>query len=47
MITSPGYAMSWKATIVEVARSGDLAYISGTYEFTMNDASGKPMTDRG
>lgn len=47
MMATPGYAMSWKATKVEVARSGDLAYMSGTYEFTMNDASGKPMTDRG
>ena len=47
MLTAPGYSGGWKATKVEVARSGDLAYVSGTYEFTMNDASGKPSTDRG
>ena len=47
MITNPGFAGGWKATRVEVARSGDLAYLSGTYELTMNDASGKPVTDRG
>jgi uncharacterized protein (TIGR02246 family) len=47
MITSPGFAGGWKATKVEVARSSDIAYISGTYELTMNDASGKPATDRG
>ena len=34
--------MSWKVSKVEVAKSGDLGFVSGTYEFTMNDASGKP-----
>src|SRR5882724_4588868 len=28
---------SWKATRVEVAKSGDMAYVSGTYEVAMND----------
>jgi len=30
-----------------VAKSGDMACLSGTYELTMNDASGKPVNDRG
>jgi uncharacterized protein (TIGR02246 family) len=47
MLTSPGAAISWKATKVEVAKSRDLAYVSGTYEDTMNDASGKPVKGRG
>jgi ketosteroid isomerase-like protein len=47
LLTSPGATISWKATKVEVAKSGDLACLSGTYELTMNDASGKPMTDHG
>ena len=47
MLTSPGAAISWKATKVEVAKSGDLAYVSGTYEETMTDASGKPVKDHG
>jgi ketosteroid isomerase-like protein len=47
MLTAPGFSGGWKATKVEVARSGDLAFLSGTWEFTMNDASGKPSTDRG
>ncbi len=47
MLTSPGAAISWKATKVEVAKSGDLAYVSGTYEETMTDANGKPVKDRG
>src|SRR6266567_3849851 len=47
MLTTPGAAISWKATKVEVAKSGDLAYVSGTYEETMTDASGKPVNDHG
>ena len=44
---APGTAISWKASKVEVASAGDLAYVSGTYEYTMNDASGKPVKDHG
>lgn len=47
LLTSPGAAVSWKTTKVEVARSGDLACTVGTYELTMNDATGKPVNDRG
>jgi uncharacterized protein (TIGR02246 family) len=47
LLTTPGFAISWKTTKVEVAKSGDLACLSGTYEVTMNDASGKPANDRG
>ena len=45
MLASPSFVISWKATKVEVAKSGD--FVSGTYELTMNDASGKPVTDKG
>jgi len=47
MLASPGFVISWKATKVKVAKSGDLGFVSGTYELTMNDASGKPVIDRG
>ena len=47
VLTSPGTAISWKATKVEIARSGDMAWLTGTYELTMNDATGKPVNDRG
>jgi len=47
LLTSPGVSISWKATKVEVAKSGDLACLTGTYQLTMNDASGKPVNDRG
>lgn len=46
-MTSPGNATGWKANKVEVAKSGDMAYITGTYELTMNVAGGKPVNDRG
>ncbi|HSU87865.1 MAG TPA: DUF4440 domain-containing protein [Terriglobia bacterium] len=40
--------VSWKASKVEVAKSGDIGFISGTYEVTMNDiVTGKPVKDRG
>jgi ketosteroid isomerase-like protein len=32
---------------VEVARSGDLAYIMGTYQLTMKDAQGNAVPDHG
>ena len=47
MVASPGFAVGWKTTKAEVARSGDLAYLIGTYELTVNDAGGKPVNDRG
>lgn len=47
LLTTPGASVSWKVTRVEVAKSGDMAYVSGTYELTMNDSSGKPVNDRG
>ena len=47
MLESPGFSGGWQATKVEVARSGDLAYISGNYEFKETDNSGKPITDKG
>ncbi len=44
---NPGFAIDWQPTKVEVSRGGDLAYTQGTYEFTMNDPKGKPITERG
>ena len=47
MFASPGLAITWKPTKVQLAKSGDMGLVSGTYELTMNDASGKPIDDRG
>jgi hypothetical protein len=43
----PCLVVSWKTTKVEVAKSGDIGFVRGTYELTMNDTSGKPVNDRG
>src|SRR5215472_3460416 len=47
MLASPGLTITWKPTKVQLAKSGDMGWVSGTYELTMNDASGKPINDRG
>ena len=47
LFSSPGAVVSWKTTKVEVARSGDMAYTSGTYQLSVNDATGKPISDHG
>ena len=44
----PGTAVSWKVTKAEVAKSGELGYLYGTYELTMKDAKGgPPVQDKG
>ena len=47
MFASPGFIITWRPTRVQVGKSGEMAWVSGTYELTMNDASGKPINDRG
>jgi ketosteroid isomerase-like protein len=47
MLATPGLVITWEPTRVQLAKSGEMAWISGMYELTMNDASGKPITDRG
>jgi ketosteroid isomerase-like protein len=47
MLANSGLVISWKATKVELAKSCDLGFVTGTYQLTMNDASGKPVNDRG
>lgn len=43
----PNLSGTWQPTRVEAARSGELAYSSGTYQLSYNDPSGKPVTERG
>ena len=47
LFSVPGVAITWQPTKVEAARSGDIGYSVGTYEITMTDPEGKPMTDHG
>ncbi len=44
---SPADLISWQATKVEVSLSGDLGYVTGTYEFKSKDAQGKPTVEVG
>ena len=46
-LLGPGVSVSWQVSKVEVSRSGDLAYLVGTYLVNMKDAQGKPVTDKG
>ncbi len=43
----PGVSLSWKSTTAQVSESADLAYTIGTYQLTMNDAKGNPVTTVG
>lgn len=47
MFSVPGFGGGWKVSKVEVAHSGDLGYVTGTYELSESDASGKPSIDKG
>lgn len=43
----PDYKLGWHANKVGVARSGELGYTSGTYDFSFKDAAGKTISDKG
>ena len=43
----PDVAVSWQVSKVDVARSGDLAYLIGVYQLTMKGTAGKSESDRG
>jgi ketosteroid isomerase-like protein len=47
MLGSPGLVISWQPTKVQVGKGGEMAWVSGRYELTMNDANGKPINNRG
>ena len=44
---NPGFAVSCELQEAAVSRADDLGYTIGTYELTVHDADGKPVTDRG
>jgi ketosteroid isomerase-like protein len=39
--------LTWTPNAVEVAKSGDLGFTSGSYEFSFKDPSGKTIDDKG
>jgi uncharacterized protein (TIGR02246 family) len=47
MMQDPNFALSFAADKVVVARSGDLAYETGTYAMTLSDAKKQASTEKG
>ena len=47
-LLGPNTALSWKASKVEVAKSGEMGYLYGTYQLSIKDPKGGPaMNDAG
>jgi ketosteroid isomerase-like protein len=47
MMSMPGFAVQWSATKADVSASGDLGYTAGSYQMSMNNAAGTPVTEKG
>jgi uncharacterized protein (TIGR02246 family) len=47
MFDLPGFALTWTATKVEIAKSGDMAYLIGAYEMAFNNGTRTPAKDHG
>jgi uncharacterized protein (TIGR02246 family) len=47
MLAAPGAGLSWQTGSVEVTRSGELAYETGTYSFFTTDKKGKTNDEKG
>jgi len=43
----PNVSVSWTPTKAEAAKSGDLAYLYGTYQLSFTGPDGKPVDDHG
>jgi|ERR1022692_1466012 uncharacterized protein (TIGR02246 family) len=41
------YKITWRPNKADVARSGELAYTSGTYKLNFRDSSGNAIADKG
>lgn len=44
---APGFHLEFSPRKIEVSKSGDMAYDTGTFELTVNDAQGNPTTTPG
>src|ERR1700733_1231104 len=44
---SPDTTVSWQVSKADVARSGELAYVMGTYQIAAKNPQGKSQEDRG
>ena len=47
LLALPGLSIDWKPTQVVVARSGDMAYVTGAYSIMFKDPSGAAISDQG
>lgn len=47
LLSLPALSIKWQPTNVAVARSGDLAYLTGAYSIAFKGANGEPLTDQG
>jgi ketosteroid isomerase-like protein len=47
LLALPGLVITWEATNVEVARSGDIGYLTGEYLVAFKNDHGQTATDRG
>ena len=47
LLALPGLSLHWQASKVVAAASGDIGYVYGTYENTMNGPKGKPISEHG
>ena len=47
LLSLPGLSITWQPTNVVVARSGDIAYLTGTYSIAFKDANGASTADQG
>jgi uncharacterized protein (TIGR02246 family) len=47
LLAAPGPGLSWQTSSVEVARSSDIAYETGTYDFVTTDKKGKSSDEKG
>ncbi len=47
MLAMPGFLLTWQATKVEVAKSGDVGFSLGTFTMAMTGPDGKPAADHG
>jgi uncharacterized protein (TIGR02246 family) len=44
---NPDVTVSWQVNKADVARSGELAYVMGTYQIAAKNPQGKPQEDHG
>ncbi len=47
LLALPNLSVAWRPISVEVAPSGDLAYVIGTYDLGTSDSRGAPLSNRG